>query len=261
MKEKKELMIMKKNIISLIVVLIVTIGLLVGCTTYPGSQDSYQHGNGAGSTALHVEETDISSGYGNSGNATVDSEARGNGNGGNGNGQQVGAGDGDCDPTETYESAVTSSTESGNGASTAIVTEGYGATGAIADEDLILGEMLTYAIQDEYLAHAEYVYIIDTFGSAKPFSNIIKAEEQHIDALVPLFTEYGIEAPGDTGSDYAVAVSSLTEAYQAGEKAEIDNIAMYDEFLKQDLPDDVRAVFESLRKASENHLAAFRNHL
>jgi hypothetical protein len=253
---------MKKRIISLIVVLIVTIGLLVGCTTYPGSQDSYQHGNGAGSTALHDEETDISSGYGNSGNAAVDSEARGNGNGGNGNGQQVGAGDGDCDPTGTHESAVTSSTESDNNeTNVTVITEGYGASGAIADEDLTLAEMLTYAIQDEYLAHAEYVYIIDTFGSAKPFSNIIKAEEQHIDALLPLFTEYGIEAPADTGSDYAVAVSSLTEAYQAGEKAEIDNIAMYDEFLKQDLPDDVRAVFESLRKASENHLAAFRNHL
>ena len=40
--------------------------------------------------------------------------------------------------------------------------------------------------------------------------------------------------------------------------AEVHNIAMYEAFLKQeDLPDDVRAVFEALTRASGNHLRAF----
>ena len=38
--------------------------------------------------------------------------------------------------------------------------------------------MLTYAIQDEYLAHAEYDYILKNFGDQRPASNIIKAEEK-----------------------------------------------------------------------------------
>ena len=32
---------------------------------------------------------------------------------------------------------------------------------------------------------------------------------------------------------------------------------MYESFLSQDLPDDVREIFEYLQKASESHLAAF----
>jgi hypothetical protein len=39
---------------------------------------------------------------------------------------------------------------------------------------------------------------------------------------------------------------------------EIQNITVYGQFLEaEDLPDDVRSVFERLMPASENHLAAF----
>lgn len=138
---------------------------------------------------------------------------------------------------------------------------GYGSSGALTDFDLRLTDMLTYALQDEYLAHAEYVYILDEYGKVNPFSNIIKAEETHISQLLPLFEQYDIDVPKDDAKEYVASVNSLTEAYKAGEQAEINNIAMYNEFLKQNLPDDVRTVFESLRNASENHLAAFRNHL
>ena len=126
---------------------------------------------------------------------------------------------------------------------------------------MTLADMLSYAIQDEYLARAEYDWITTTFGSARPFSNIMRAEETHIEALQPLFTAYGIAAPADEGASRAVAVGSLTEAYQAGVNAEVNNIAMYETFLAQELPDNVRAVFESLMRASENHLRAFQNQL
>ncbi|MCK5008763.1 MAG: DUF2202 domain-containing protein [Spirochaetales bacterium] len=41
----------------------------------------------------------------------------------------------------------------------------------------------------------------------------------------------------------------------------MDNIAMYESFLQEDLPEDVRDLFERLQQASENHLRAFRNNL
>ena len=43
--------------------------------------------------------------------------------------------------------------------------------------------MLGYAIQDEYLARAEYYMIMDKFGKIKPFSNIVEAGEYHIKLL------------------------------------------------------------------------------
>ena len=67
-----------------------------------------------------------------------------------------------------------------------------------------------------------------------------------------------IEIPKDESSGIVKLPESLNEAYKAGVKAEIENIAMYERFLQQELPKDVRQVFESLKNASENHLRAFR---
>jgi hypothetical protein len=137
-------------------------------------------------------------------------------------------------------------------------TSDYGAAGATGDPSLTLDEMLKYAIQDEYLAKAEYVKIMDQFDVTRPFSNIMKAELQHISALEPLFDKYDVILPENTSSDYLVIPSTLEEIYAIGVKAEVDNIAMYEKFLAQgDLPDDVKAVFTALQNASENHLKAF----
>ena len=54
------------------------------------------------------------------------------------------------------------------------------------------------------------------------------------------------------------AFSTVKDACAAGAVAEIENIELYDTFLKLDLPSDVRNVFENNRKASlDNHLPAF----
>ncbi len=137
------------------------------------------------------------------------------------------------------------------------IPETYGSTGAKADSTLTLGDMLAYAIQDEYVAKAEYETIIEKYGNIRPFSNIIKAEERHIDLLTPLFNEYDIKIPEDKASSYVSAPSTLLDSMKAGVSAELSNIEMYDRFLGQELPDDVRTVFESLRKASVSHLKAF----
>ncbi|MEN6340527.1 MAG: DUF2202 domain-containing protein [Clostridiaceae bacterium] len=171
-----------------------------------------------------------------------------------------GAGSDSCDPA--YDGATDGiASEALTEAQLSLSLTGYGAEGALSDAELTVADMLMYALQDEYLAHAEYEQIIADFGSVRPFTNIIKAEQTHIDSLLPLFAAYGLTAPADDGAAHTLAVSSLTESYQAGVGAEVNNIAMYETFLAEDLPDDVRTVFESLMRASENHLRAFQNRL
>ena len=133
-----------------------------------------------------------------------------------------------------------------------------GAAGASVDNEYSLEEMLVYAIEDEYLAQAEYDVIMDTYGVQKPFSNIIKAEATHISLLEPLFEEYDVSVPEKDWESIVVVPETLDAAYAIGVDAEEKNIAMYESFLKENLPDDVREVFEALMNASEKHLAAFQ---
>ena len=134
----------------------------------------------------------------------------------------------------------------------------FGAAALSEGKTYTVEEMLTYAIRDEYLARAEYKVIMDAYGEQRPFINIMKAEGVHVQRLLPLFTAYGVTVPEDTALEHTVKPDSLQAAYEAGVTAEVNNIAMYEAFLKQeDLPDDVRAVFEALTRASGNHLRAF----
>lgn len=135
----------------------------------------------------------------------------------------------------------------------------YGAKGALQDTSITLGEALTYAIQDEYLAQARYDAIIGKFGAIRPFTQIKAAEQRHIQALLPLFQRYNIALPANTASQYTQAPATLKEAFQAGVQAEIDNIAMYEKFVAiPGLPQDVKTVFSNVGGASRNHLAAFQ---
>jgi rubrerythrin len=151
------------------------------------------------------------------------------------------------------------------GASAFAAGTDFGAAGAAGRTGLSVQQMLTYAIQDEYLARAEYEAIMARYGTVRPFTNIIRAEEQHAAWLVDLFRAHGLAVPADTAKEKVVVPRDMKSALEAGVKAEIENIAMYDAFLgsaaAQPLPADVRAVFERLKRASENHLQAFRQNL
>ena len=121
-----------------------------------------------------------------------------------------------------------------------------------------LEEMLIYAISDEYLAQAEYRAIIETYGEVRPFTNIVNAEQTHIDLLLELFTTYGYEVPENNAQLDVVVPESISAAIALGIEAEKKNIAIYEAFLAQtDLPEDVRSTFEYLLSASINHLNAF----
>lgn len=118
--------------------------------------------------------------------------------------------------------------------------------------------MLTYAIQDEYLARGEYVAIMGKFGEVSPYANIKKSEDTHISFLTELYKAYGLALPMDDSKSHTMIPANLLEAAKTGVQAEIDNIAMYENFLGQSLPLDVLEVFTTLKSASESHLAAFQ---
>lgn len=170
-----------------------------------------------------------------------------------------------CSNTQLPDSeqtvAVTESAANPPAPTMEISDPGFGAAGSFDNPDLDLEQMLVYAIQDEYLARAEYEYLINELNAGNPFVNIIKAEEKHISMLIPLFEAYGFDVPEDTSTDHIISVESITSALETGVQAEIDNIAMYEQFLEGDLPEDVRDIFVELRDASKNHLEAFKRKL
>jgi hypothetical protein len=136
--------------------------------------------------------------------------------------------------------------------------EGYGAIGALTDENLTINDMLTYAVQDEYLARGEYLAIVDKFGDQKPYSNIIQAEETHLAYLEEVYLSLELDFPADTSADHIIIPADLLEAAETGVQAEIDNIEMYELFLSYDLPDNVFEVFSALKSGSDSHLLAFQ---
>ena len=135
----------------------------------------------------------------------------------------------------------------------------YGSAAVVAGKTYKLADMLTYAIEDEYAARAEYAAIMAKLGEQRPFSNIMRAEQTHIARLTPLFATHGVALPKDNAALYVVVPATLAEAFRIGVDVEIKNIAMYEAFLRVDLPADVRLVFNALKNASKNHLAAFEN--
>jgi hypothetical protein len=137
----------------------------------------------------------------------------------------------------------------------------YGAAAVDVNKTYTLPEMLTYAIEDEYLAQARYENVISKFGAGRPFTNILRAETMHIAAVKPLFEMYNVPLPENDARNYLAEPATLSDAFRAGITGEINNINMYNAFLKQNIPSDVRAVFTALRNASERHLAAFQNGL
>jgi hypothetical protein len=138
-----------------------------------------------------------------------------------------------------------------------LTLEGYGALGALSDNDLSVADMLMYAVEDEYLARGEYLAIIDKFGNQKPYDNIVKSEETHLSFLREVYLSYELEFPEDSSEDHIIIPDDLLEAAKTGVQAEIDNIAMYEKFLSYDLPENVIEVFSALKSGSDSHLLAF----
>ncbi len=126
------------------------------------------------------------------------------------------------------------------------------------DDEYTIGEMLEYAIQDEFAARHEYELIISEYGEISPFVSIMAAEESHIASLETVYNNNGYVIPQDESDTRVVLPASVTEALETGVQAEVNNIALYEAFLEtEDLPDDIRSVFEMLKAGSESHLESF----
>ncbi len=118
---------------------------------------------------------------------------------------------------------------------------------------------LKSAIDDEYKARATYEAVIGKLGSTRPFSMIIRAEEQHISSLKALFDKYGLDIPEDPYTNVEVA-SIRSENCSVGVEAEILNASLYRDNLLPAVKDypDIISVFTNLMNASQNnHLPAF----
>ncbi len=133
----------------------------------------------------------------------------------------------------------------------------YGAKGALNAPTLTLPQMLTYALQDEFLAQARYNNILLNFGYIRTFAQIQEAELRHISALLPLFERYQVPVPEDISRMFVTTPETIKNAFASGVQGEIENISMYNKFLSLNLPTDVKTVFTQLRNASMNHLNAF----
>jgi len=120
-------------------------------------------------------------------------------------------------------------------------------------------EALTAGLTDEYNAYNTYQAVIDQFGAIRPFTNIQRAEANHIAALEFLFERYGLTIPEIAPLAEVPQFDTVADACSVGAAAEIANLGLYDQWLAtvQDYPDMVQ-VFTSLRNASEfQHLPAF----
>lgn len=133
-----------------------------------------------------------------------------------------------------------------------------GADAVKSGETYTLEQMLTYALQDEYLAEAQYKAIAEKYGAVRPFSSIVVAESTHIAKLTALMTANGFTVPENNAAQQVTVPDTAEDALKLGAATEEKNIAMYDNFLQQSsLTSEAKTVFETLKKASEKHLASF----
>ncbi len=115
--------------------------------------------------------------------------------------------------------------------------------------------MLLNALHEERLAVATYQAVIDKFGEVEPFTNILKAEEQHIAAVENLLKVNNIDIPENNVT--AEAPETLEEAYAKAIEVEKEDIALYEKMLPDISDTMIKTVFTRLTNASEWHLKTF----
>lgn len=143
-------------------------------------------------------------------------------------------------------------------------------TTAITDSELA---SLLKMKEEEKLARDVYSALYQKWGS-QIFSNIMAAENNHLNAIILLLTTYGgdtsIGEPGiftttEFQALYTKLVndgsSSIAEAYKTGALIEEMDISDLDLSLTNVTNANIILVFENLAKGSRNHLRAFNRQL
>lgn len=122
-----------------------------------------------------------------------------------------------------------------------------------------LVQALRIGLYDEWHALAVYDAVIRRYGPVRPFANIVHSEAMHAAALSRLCARYGVPEPVNDWPGKVRLPAALAECCAEGAADEIENVAMYDNFLSYPMPPDAVAVFQTLKAASgTRHLPAFQ---
>jgi len=130
-------------------------------------------------------------------------------------------------------------------------------------------ESLIYMYQEEKLARDVYITLGKKWN-LRPFLNIQKAEQVHMNAVKSLLEEYNIPVPvvpevgkfnlKEIAELYnklvAKGMKSKKDALEVGKEIEILDIKDLEERMKDATP-DMKMVFSRLKAGSEHHLKAF----
>lgn len=122
-----------------------------------------------------------------------------------------------------------------------------------------LVQALRIGLYDEWHALAVYDAVIRRYGPVRPFANIVHSEAAHAAALSNLCRRYGVPEPINDWARKVRLPATLSECCAEGVADEIENVAMYDDFLSYPMPPDAVQVFRELKAASgTRHLPAFQ---
>ena len=131
---------------------------------------------------------------------------------------------------------------------------------------------LQYLVEEEKLARDVYTYFANNVTSQK-FSNILKSEQTHMDAVAAVLKTYNfynpaaVRAPGVFRDatlqklyNDLIAKGSVSPAAAIGVGVAIEELDIKDlkKMLTSKMPADMKLMMENLLKASYNHLAAFQ---
>ena len=130
---------------------------------------------------------------------------------------------------------------------------------------------LQYLVEEEKLARDVYAYFAENVTSQK-FSNIVKSEQTHMDAISALLKKYNYFNPTLTRAAgvyrdkelqalynelIAQGSASAAAAFQVGVAIEELDIADIKKMMVNPAPADVKLAWDNLLKGSINHLVAF----
>jgi hypothetical protein len=135
-------------------------------------------------------------------------------------------------------------------------------------------EILLHMKEEEKLARDVYLALYEKWGS-QVFSNISKAEDTHMNAVVLLLQNYGEEYTEEEeegkfsipdfqelyGELTAKGSESLGEAFKIGALIEELDINDLEKYLSEIENENIKFVFENLLRGSRNHLRAFNRQL
>jgi len=117
---------------------------------------------------------------------------------------------------------------------------------------------LALAIQEEYSAMNTYQAVISSLGDVRPFVEIARSEQQHVNALIRVAERFGVEVPENAGEVAEIEWSTYEEACQLGVTFEQLDADLYDELMLSTTNPLLTRVYTNLQRASlEQHLPAF----